>query len=53
MTRRRYGPGKGTGHRKQTAGRLRSIALTEGPFPEFADRLRRDRAEIERRFGNW
>jgi hypothetical protein len=52
VTPRRYGPGKGTGHRKQTPGRLRSIALTEGPFPAFAARLRRDRAEIERRFGN-
>ena len=56
VTPRRYGPGNGTGHRKQTPGRLRSIALTEGPFPAFADRLRRDRVEIERRFGhltNW
>jgi Transposase DDE domain len=52
VTPRRYGPGKGTGHRKQAAGRLRSIALTEGPFPAFANRLRQDRAEIERRFGN-
>ena len=52
VTPRRYGPGKGTGHRKQTEGRLRSIALTEGPFPAFADQLRRDRSEIERRFAN-
>jgi hypothetical protein len=52
VTPRRYGPGKGTGHRKQTAGRLRSIALTEGPFPAFAGQLLKDRAEIERRFGN-
>src|SRR5690606_36823421 len=56
VTPRRYGPGKGTGHRKQTAGRLRSIALTEGPSHEFADRLLADRSEIERRYGhltNW
>jgi len=52
VTPRRYGPAKGTGHRQQTPGRLRSIALTESPFPAFADRLRQDRAEIERRFGN-
>jgi hypothetical protein len=52
VTPRRYGPAKVTGHREQTPGRLRSIALTEGPFPAFADRLRLDRAEIERRFAN-
>jgi hypothetical protein len=52
VTPRRYGPGKGTGHRKQTAGRLRSMALTEGPFPAFAQQLRKDRVEIERQFGN-
>ena len=53
VTRRRYGPGKGTGHRKQTAGRLRSIARVENPVPEFADRLLADRATVERAFGNW
>jgi hypothetical protein len=52
VTPRRYGPGKGTGHRKQTAGRLRSMALTEGPFPAFGGQLLKDRAEVERRFGN-
>jgi len=52
VTPRRYGPGKGTGHRQQTAGRLRCISLTESPFPAFAQRLRKDRAEIERQFGN-
>jgi hypothetical protein len=52
VTPRRYGPGKGTGHRKQTAGRLRCIALTEGPFRAFGQQLLVDRAEVERRFGN-
>jgi hypothetical protein len=52
VTPRRYGPGKGTGHRKQSAGRLRSIALTEEPFAAFGTQLRHDRAEIERQFGN-
>ena len=56
VTPRRYGPGHGTGHREQATGRLRSIALTEGPFPAFAGRLRQDRSAVERRFGhltNW
>jgi hypothetical protein len=56
VTRRRYGPDNGVGHRKQSAGRLRSIELTENPFPAFADQLLKDRGEIERRFAhltNW
>jgi hypothetical protein len=52
VTPRRGGPGKATGHREQAAGRLRSIELTEGPFPGFARQLLLDRAEIERQFGN-
>jgi Transposase DDE domain len=56
VTPRRYGPGQGTGHRKQSPGRLRSIQLTENPYPEFARQLLNDREEIERRFAqltNW
>jgi hypothetical protein len=52
VTRRRYGPGNGTGHRRQTAGRMRSMALTENPFPDFADNLLAERDTIERDFGN-
>jgi hypothetical protein len=52
VTPRRYGPGRGTGHRRQSAGRLRSIELTEAPLPGFGRRLLLDRSEVERRFGN-
>jgi hypothetical protein len=52
VTPRRYGPGKGTGHRTQAAGRLRSIALTEAPRPDFGAQLLQDRTEVERQFGN-
>ena len=56
VTPRRYGPGRGTGHRQQTTGRLRSIDLTENPVPLFGKRLLHDRDDIERRFAhvsNW
>jgi Transposase DDE domain len=56
VNRRRYGPGHGHGHRKQTAGRLRSKELLENPAPYFGDQLLKDRAQIERFFGglvNW
>lgn len=52
ITRRRYGPGRGTGHKKQTAGRPRSIERVENPCPKFADQMLHDRAGIERAFGN-
>jgi hypothetical protein len=52
VRRRRCGPGKGPGQREQTAGRLRSIAWTESPFPAFAAQLLKDRAEVEGQFGN-
>jgi Transposase DDE domain len=53
VTRRRFGAGRGTGHRKQTAGRLHSMQLTENPYPTFAEGMLRDRGSIERRFGHW
>jgi len=56
VTPRRYGPNHGIAHEKQTPGRLRSIQLTENPYPAFANQLLRDRADIERRFAhlvNW
>jgi hypothetical protein len=52
VTPRRYGPGKSTGHRKQTVGRLRSMEITESPFPAFGNQLRLERSMIERQFGN-
>ncbi len=52
VTRRRYGPGRGTGHRKQADGRLRSIEILENPEPHFGEGLLQDRSEIERQFGN-
>ena len=52
VTRRRYGPNRGHGHRRQTAGRLRSIQLVENPTPHFANNLFKQRESIERYFGN-
>lgn len=52
VTPRRYGPGRNVGHRAQSPGRLRSIALLENPTPKFGQRLMSDRAAIERCFGN-
>ena len=52
VTPRRYGPEHGTGHRKQSAGRRRSIALTETPFLDFGGQMLVDRSEVERQFGN-
>lgn len=53
VCRRRYGPNRGTGHRPQTEGRLRSMRLTENPYPSFAKQMLHDRGGIERQFGNW
>lgn len=53
---RRYGKGRGLGQRAQSAGRLRSMVRLENPYPQFAEGLLAERAEIERRFGhltNW
>jgi hypothetical protein len=56
VSRRRYGPNHGTGHRAQSPGRLRSRELTENPQPAFANQLLKDRDAIERQFAqltNW
>jgi hypothetical protein len=56
VTRRRYGPGKGHGHRKQSPGRMRSKAILEDPHHEFGRNLMAQRDEIERYYGhltNW
>jgi Transposase DDE domain len=52
VTPRRYGPGRGHGHRKQTPGRLRSKDLLENPQPLFGQQLFAQRPDIERNFGN-
>jgi hypothetical protein len=52
----RRGPAHGLGHKKQTPGRLRAIALVENPYPAFAEQLLADRNAIERQFAqatNW
>ena len=48
---RRYGKHRGMGHRKQTAGRLRSKDLLEDPYDEFGSDLLHQRDAIERKFG--
>lgn len=50
---RRYGKTRGHGHRKQTAGRMRSKQILEDPFPEFGQAMLKQRNEIERSFGNF
>lgn len=52
LTPRRYGPDRKVGHRAQSPGRLRSIALLENPEPAFGKQLLHDRASIERSFAN-
>lgn len=52
VTPRRYGRGRKVGHRAQSPGRLRSIALLENPQPLFGEQLLRQRSSIERCFGN-
>jgi hypothetical protein len=52
VTPRRYGAGRNIGHRAQSPGRLRSIALLENPRPQFGHQLLKDRGAIERHFGN-
>ena len=56
VTPRRNGSKHGLGHHRHAAGRLRSIQLTESPYPAFGKQLLSDRNTIERRFAhmtNW
>ena len=56
LTPRRYGPGRNIGHRAQSPGRLRSIALLQNPQPQFGLQLVKDRTALERYFAsctNW
>lgn len=53
---RRYGPGRGHGHRRQTPGRLRSKELLENPHAQFGRSLFQRRVEVEQyyaRLTNW
>src|SRR5262245_13115668 len=52
LTPKRGGPDKGLGHRKQTPGRKRSLERVYHPTSDFGPGLLRDRAAIERYFGN-
>ena len=52
VTPRRYGSGRGHGHRKQTPGRMRSKELLESPLPIFGEALMQQREAIERFYGN-
>lgn len=49
---RRFGKNRGLGHRKQSAGRLRSKELLEGPETKFGEDLIDQRESIERFYGN-
>ncbi len=53
ITRRRYGPDRGTGHRPQSCGRLHAMQLTANSYPTFADQTLHDRVRSDRVFGNW
>jgi hypothetical protein len=52
VVRRRNGSKSGLGHRKQSAGRLRSRDILENPDPKFGNELISQRNSIERYFGN-
>lgn len=52
VARRRYGAGRGLGHRKHAESRLRSKAILEDPDTRFGMGLLDQREQIERFFGN-
>ncbi len=51
LTLRRYGKGRQIGHRKQTAGRMRSKDILEDPYDDFGSDMLSQRDSIERFFG--
>jgi hypothetical protein len=50
---RRHGPHSGTGHSRQTPGRLRSMQMLEDPENALGKTLLHQRDQIERHFGNF
>lgn len=52
VTPRRRPDAKGVGHRRQSLGRLRCLAMLDNPMSAFGPELLRQRSAIERYFGN-
>lgn len=50
---RRHGAGRGLGHRRHDAGRLRCIEMLEQSQTGFGPQLHRQRPNIERQFGSY
>jgi hypothetical protein len=52
VTPRRRPKAQGVGHRRQSPGRIRGLALIDNPSYAFGPELLRQRSAIERYFGN-